>query len=98
MSKLSHIEDVERRAQQEQEREAQVSVPESASRPIPSDEPDRAEAPSAQEDMTAEQEEEFHGLDTIQPMGGGHKALIVIALVVVAVAILYIVNSWIHFI
>ena len=97
MSKLSHIEDVERRAQQEQEREAQVSVPESASRPIPSDEPDRAEAPSAQEDMTAEQEEEFHGLDTMQPMGGGHKALIV-ALVVVAVAILYIVNSWIHFI
>ena len=96
MSKLSHIEDVERRAQQEQEREAQV--PESASRPIPSDEPDRAEAPSAQEDMTAEQEEEFHGLDTMQPMGGGHKALIVIALVVVAVAILYIVNSWIHFI
>ena len=92
MSKLSHIEDVERRAQQEQEREAQVS------RPIPSDEPDRAEAPSAQEDMTAEQEEEFHGLDTMQPMGGGHKALIVIALVVVAVAILYIVNSWIHFI
>ena len=96
MSKLSHIEDVERRAQQEQEREAQVSVPESASRPIPSDEPDRAEVPSAQEDMTAE--EEFHGLDTMQPMGGGHKALIVIALVVVAVAILYIVNSWIHFI
>ena len=91
MSKLSHIEDVERRAQQEQEREAQVSVPESASRPIPSDEPDRAEVPSAQE-------EEFHGLDTMQPMGGGHKALIVIALVVVAVAILYIVNSWIHFI
>ena len=87
MSKLSHIEDVERRAQQEQEREAQVSVPESASRPIPSDEPDRAEVPSAQEDMTAEQEEEFHGLDTMQPMGGGHKALIVIALVVVAVAI-----------
>lgn len=34
MSKLSHIEDVERRAQQEQEREAQVSVPESASRPF----------------------------------------------------------------
>lgn len=61
--------------------------------------PDRAlEAPSAQEDMTAEQEEEFHGLDSMQPMGGGHKALIVIALVVVAVAILYIVNSWIHFI
>ena len=66
--------------------------------PVPFDEPDRAEAPSAQEDMTAEQEEEFHGLDTMQPMGGGHKALIVIALVVVAVAILYIVNSWIHFI
>ena len=73
MSKLSHIEDVERRAQQEQEREAQVSVPESASRPIPSDEPDRAEAPSAQEDMTAEQEEEFHGLDTMQPMGAGTR-------------------------
>ena len=48
--------------------------------------------------MSAEQEEEFHGLDTTPPMGAGHKALIVVAVVVVIVAILYIVNSWVHFV
>lgn len=98
MSKLSHIEDVERRAQQEQEREARVSERGPETRADPHGGPAQPAQSTVQEDMTAEQEEEFHGLDTMQPMGGGHKALIVIALVVVAVAILYIVNSWIHFI
>lgn len=99
MSKLSHIEDVERRAQQEQADEPKAASPDSASRDIPNSEtpqPDIAASP--QGDMSAEQEEEFHGLDSTQPMGAGHKALIVIAVVVVIVAILYIVNSWIHFI
>ena len=72
MSKLSHIEDVERRAQQEQEREAQVSVPESASRPIPSDEPDRAEVPSAQEDMTARKRNST-ALTRCSPWGAGTR-------------------------
>lgn len=98
MSKLSHIEDVERRAQQEQEREARVPEHEPASDAATRAEQDAPDVPPMQEDMTAEQEEEFHGLDSTQPMGAGHKALIAIALVVVAVAILYIVNSWIHFI
>ncbi len=91
MSKLSHIEDVERRAQQAQQTVTQTvaSEPEAA---VP-------EQPvSEQGDMSAEQEEEFHGLDTTPPMGTGHKALIVVAVIVVIVAILYIVNSWVHFV
>ena len=91
MSKLSHIEDVERRAQQAQQTVTQAVAPE----------PETAapEQPvSEQGDMSSEQEEEFHGLDTTPPMGTGHKALIVVAVVVVIVAILYIVNSWVHFV
>lgn len=88
MSKLSHIEDVERRAQQTVTQtvapEPEAALPE---QPV-----------SEQGDMSAEQEEEFHGLDTTPPMGAGHKALIVVAVIVVIVAILYIVNSWVHFV
>lgn len=88
MSKLSHIEDIERRAQQTVTQtvapEPEAAVPE---QPV-----------SEQGDMSAEQEEEFHGLDTTPPMGTGHKTLIVVAVVVVIVAILYIVNSWVHFV
>lgn len=98
MGKLSHIEDVERRAQQEQADEPKAASPDSASRDIPNSETSQPDSVSPQGDMSAEQEEEFHGLDSTQPMGAGHKALIVIAVVVVIVAILYIVNSWIHFI
>lgn len=98
MSKLSHIEDVERRARQEQTDEPKAASPDSASRDIPNSETPQPDIASPQGDMSAEQEEEFHGLDSTQPMGAGHKALIVIAVVVVIVAILYIVNSWIHFI
>lgn len=91
MSKLSHIEDVERRAQQAQQTVTQTVAlePEAA---VPE------QSVSEQGDMSAEQEEEFHGLDTTPPMGAGHKALIVIAAVVVVIAILYIVNSWVHFV
>ncbi len=91
MSKLSHIEDVERRAQQVQQTVTQAIAPD----------PEAAVSEqliSEQGDMSAEQEEEFHGLDTTPPMGTGHKALIVVAVVVVIVAILYIVNSWVHFV
>lgn len=98
MSKLSHIEDVERRTQQERADEAKVASSESAPRDIPRSRATQPDIASPQGDMSAEQEEQFHGLDTMQPMGAGHKALIVIAVIVVAVAILYIVNSWIHFI
>lgn len=87
MSKLSHIEDVERRAQQAQQTVAPEPEAASPEQPV-----------SEQGDMSAEQEEEFHGLDTTPPMGAGHKALIVVAVVVVIVAILYIVNSWVHFV
>lgn len=102
MSKLSSIEDVERRARQEQERAARAAEADPAPRENQTSaaaQPTSVSDPASdQGDMTAEQEEEFHGLDTTPPMGVGHKALIVIAVVVVIVAILYIVNSWIHFI
>lgn len=91
MSKLSHIEDVERRAQQAQQTVTQTVAPEPEA-VVPE------QSVSEQGDMSAEQEEEFHGLDTTPPMGAGHKALIVVAVVVVIVAILYIVNSWVHFV
>ena len=91
MSKLSHIEDVERRAQQAQQTVTQTVTPEPEAA-VPE------QSVSEQGDMSAEQEEEFHGLDTTPPMGAGHKALIVAAVVVVIVAILYIVNSWVHFV
>lgn len=55
-----------------------------------------AKSAAPEEDMTAAEEEAFHGLDEKQPMGVGHKTLIVLACIVVVVAILYIVNSWIH--
>ncbi len=91
MSKLSHIEDVERRAQQARQTVTQTVAPEPEAA-VPE------QSVSEQGDMSAEQEEEFHGLDTTPPMGAGHKALIVIAAVVVVIAILYIVNSWVHFV
>lgn len=98
MSKLSHIEDVERRNQQAREHEARAAATDFVSDDVPA--PDSGPSPSVSEqgDMSAEQEEEFHGLDTTPPMGAGHKALIVVAVVVVIVAILYIVNSWVHFV
>lgn len=98
MSKLSHIEDVERRAQQEQARDAQAAQPDHVPQGTPEPKAAQYDRVSGQGDMSAEQEEEFHGLDSTQPMGAGHKALIAIAVVVVIVAILYIVNSWIHFV
>ena len=98
MSKLSHIEDVERRNQQAQEHEARPAASDSVSDDATAPDPSPSASVSEQGDMSAEQEEEFHGLDTTPPMGAGHKALIVIAVVVVIVAILYIVNSWVHFV
>ena len=91
MSKLSHIEDVERRNQQARQTVTQTVAPEPEAA-VPE------QSVFEQGDMSAEQEEEFHGLDTTPPMGAGHKALIVVAVVVVIVAILYIVNSWVHFV
>lgn len=89
MSKLSHIEDVEqRRARQA-----------SGANPVESEpKPEPQSAPAPQGEPTSVEEEEFHGLDSTQPMGVGHKTLIILASVVVAVTILYIVNSWTHFI
>lgn len=55
-------------------------------------------APQGRAPMTAQEEEDFHGLDSGDSMGVGQGALIVVAIVVFVAAILYILNSWIHFI
>lgn len=99
MGKLTHIEDVERRkAEDYEERAAAHAECEERSRAAYEREVERIEEIPRDEDLSSEEEEEFHGLDSTQPMGTGHKALIILATIVVVVAILYIVNSWIHFI
>lgn len=99
MSKLSHIEDVEQRNEPRAEEQA---VPRAQAPVKGADTGAQASAPTPEElyaeGLPAEADEEFHGLESEQPMGALHKALIAVAVVVVAVAILYIVNSWIHFI
>lgn len=55
-------------------------------------------APQGRAPMTAQEEEDFHGLDSGDSMGVGQGVLIVVAIVVFVAAILYILNSWIHFI
>lgn len=99
MGSLSHIDDVEKRASAEQRVRNDASAAQAPvdDAPAPSVGA-HAEDPLGNADMTAEQEEEFHGLDSEQPMGAGHKILIIVALVVLMAAILYIVNSWIHFV
>ncbi|MGN0059628.1 MAG: hypothetical protein ACI362_03955 [Coriobacteriales bacterium] len=55
-------------------------------------------APQGRAAMTAQEEEDFHGLGSGDSMGVGQGVLIVVAIVVFVAAILYILNSWIHFI
>lgn len=99
MGSLSHIADVEGKADAEQQERSGASAAQAAADDASASSADaHAEDPLANADMTAEQEEEFHGLGSEQPMGAGHKILIIVALVVLAAAILYIVNSWIHFV
>lgn len=90
MAKLTHIEDLERQAEA---RRAQAEAQQTAYE----EQVERIEEIPLDEDLTSREEEEFHGLDSSQPMGAGHKALIILALAVVAIAILYIVNSYVHF-
>lgn len=91
MGKLSHIDDVE------SPNAAQGQATASGAQPADAD-AQPAPEPLDPDGLTSEQEEEFHGLEDSQPLGAGHKTLIILAVIVVIVAILYIVNSWIHFI
>lgn len=91
MSKLSHIDEIEqRKAAGADTRIVQDTQPVSA-------QAETGASQAAQAELPAEQDEEFHGIDSEQPMGALHKTLIVLACIVVVVAILYIVNSWTHF-
>lgn len=93
MARLSHIEDVEQRNEKQaaSDNAAQVEQPTQAAEATVRSETQASELP-------AEADEEFHGLDSTQPMGTLHKVLIALATVVVAIAIVYIVNCWVHFI
>lgn len=55
-------------------------------------------APQGRAPMTAQEEENFHGLGSGDSMGVGQGVLVAAAIVVFVAAILYILNSWIHFI
>lgn len=55
-------------------------------------------APQGRAPMTAQEEEDFHGLGSGDSMGVGRGVLVAAAIVVFVAAILYILNSWIHFI
>ena len=113
MGKLSHIEDVEARQaafEQAQMQAAQEAIRQ-AQQPAAASEQGQPEADSgfsvqepadhdAQEprlETTASQEEDFHGLSSVDSMGVGQKFLIVLAIVVVVAAVLYILDSWLHF-
>jgi hypothetical protein len=84
MGQLSHIEDIEQREEQARARERQAQA--------------QIEHESSSLGMTAREEEDFHGLNKRESMSNGHKFLIVLALLITAAAILYIVNSWVHFV
>ena len=92
MAKLSHIEDVERRREQEAAQEVSVSQRDANV----DDAPETQQSARAQ--TASEHDEQFHGIDAGAPMSGGHKFLVILAVLVTLVAILYIVNSWLHFI
>lgn len=57
-----------------------------------------AKAEKEAENRTAEEEADFHGLSSEDSMSGMQKALIILALVIFVAAILYVVNSWVHFV
>ena len=112
MGKLSHIDDVEQRnaaIEQEQMRVAQEAL---SGAPKPQAEaegqatqPDAHKAPAgergsafAHEDMSAQDEEDFHGLSSVESMVIGQKIIIVLAVIVFIAAILYVLNSWLHFV
>lgn len=96
MAKLSHIEDVEKRREQEA---AQVAA-RAAEAEIASEKQTVSEPqPTAQPSRTAsEMEADFHGIDADEKMGSGQRFLIILAVLVTLAAVLYIVNSWLHFI
>lgn len=57
-----------------------------------------AKAKEVTEDRTAKEEEDFHGLSSEDSMSGMQKVLIILAAIILIAAILYVVNSWVHFV
>lgn len=49
-------------------------------------------------ERSADEEADFHGLSSEDSMSGMQIALIVLAAIILIAAILYVVNSWIHFV
>lgn len=52
----------------------------------------------ARRTRSAEGEADFHGIDEDDSLDAGNKALIALAFAVVVVAVVYVANSWFHFI
>ena len=64
------------------------------------EQPEQPEATAEAKEIesSAARDAEFHGLDEARPVGIGHRFLIILAVLVSIAAILYIVNSWVHFV
>ncbi|MGI6032260.1 MAG: hypothetical protein ACOX69_02435 [Coriobacteriales bacterium] len=56
------------------------------------------EAVKEEYERTADEEAEFHGLTSEDHMSAGHVILIILAAIIVVAAILYVVNTYVHFI
>lgn len=77
---------------------AQEAVrPDMSSTPEAAGTPEALDSSAPRDNLTAQQEEDFHGLSSVESMGAGQKILIVLAVMVVIAAVLYILNSWFHF-
>ena len=93
MGRLSHIEDVEQRVSQEtaqvRQQEPVVSEPAPAvAEPV---------AKSAPAKTRAQQQADFHGLNSESKASGGHTALVIVAVVIFAVVAVQIANYTLHF-
>ncbi len=96
MAKLSHIEDVEQRREQEEAHATAHSAEVEPASVEPADA--KAEPVASVAKTSAEMEADFHGIDADEKMGFGQRILIISAVLVTLAAVLYIVNSWLHFI
>lgn len=72
--------------------------------PVPEPEPqpqakaDDAPAAQPQKRSLADQEEDFHGISTAEPLGMGHTVLRAAAVIVFLCAVAFVLNYWFHFV
>ncbi|MGN0072588.1 MAG: hypothetical protein ACI36W_02150 [Coriobacteriales bacterium] len=98
MGRLSTIEDLEQRTEREaQAAQRQEQPPAPRQQEAAAPQQAQQDAHPAEPKSQAQLEAEFHGLDTAHKRDGGHTALIVAAVLIVAAAAVYIANYSLHF-